>query len=406
VTDPLGLTYIAGILWGYVLFYLWDRASRKRGFLLLLFSPLVLIVVLRYSGTDTYNVYEAVLWRTFLMGLPTGFEAGSDALFRLLLGLTGSPVWAVRGVGVFFCLLLAVFLWRSDSLERRFFFLLYVPAFFFPHGMMTLRTGLALALILLAWQEMRRGRAVPALGFATLAPLFHTSALVAMGLLAVGEFWRWGRRGLWALGLLALLGLVLIGFDAERLVNKVHFYLGPGEEARNFLILTPQAPGGSRTLMVALILGGLLLTPISLRKKLLAVALLGGATALFQGLAYVTGFGGVRLLELVAFTAPLVALRLTEGLSEKEIRRFILTLALAGALGGAFNQKNFWEDWGGRISGSLSPFIPYHTVWNYDPCPPSSYHRPREEGICPTLTPSPTSFFLVLDPSLLGQYPW
>ncbi len=306
-------------------------------------------MVLRYSGTDTYNVYEAVLRRTFLMGLPTGFEAGSDALyalFRLLLGLTGSPVWAVRGLGALFCLLLAVFLWRSDSLERRFFFLLYVPAFFFLHGMMTLRTGLALALLLLAWQEMRRGKAVPALGLAALAPLFHTSALLVMGLLAVGEFWRWGRRGLWALGFLALLGLVLVGFDAERLVNKVHFYLGPGEEARNFLTLTPQAPGGSRTLMVGLILGGLLLTPISLRKKLLAVALLGGATALFQGLAYVTGFGGVRLLELAAFTAPLVVLRLTEGLGEKEFHELTLALVLAGGLGGAFNQKNFWEDWG------------------------------------------------------------
>ncbi len=78
MTDPLGLSYIAGILWGYVLFYLWNQVSRKRGFLLLLFSPLVLIVVLRYSGTDTYGVYEVALWHTFRTGLPTGFGAGSD----------------------------------------------------------------------------------------------------------------------------------------------------------------------------------------------------------------------------------------------------------------------------------------------------------------------------------------
>jgi len=49
VTDPFGLTYIAGIPWGYVLFYLWEGVPSRRGFLLLLFSPLVLFVVLRYS---------------------------------------------------------------------------------------------------------------------------------------------------------------------------------------------------------------------------------------------------------------------------------------------------------------------------------------------------------------------
>jgi hypothetical protein len=401
----LGLTYIAGILWGYLLFYLWEKVPRRRGLLLLLFSPLVLVVVLRYSGTDTYN-YEVALWHTFRTGLPAGFEAGFDALARSLLGLTGSPVWAVRGVGVLFGFLLALFLSRSDPLERRFFFLIFVPAFFFPYGMNALRAGLALALLLLAWQEMRRGRPVPALGLAALAPLFHTSALVAVGLLAVGELGRWGRRGLLALGLLALLGLGLLGIEGKRLVDKAYSYLGPGGDARGSLVLTPEAPGASRTLMVVLVLGGLLLTPIPLPKRLLAVALLGGATVLFQGAAYMAGFAGVRLLELAAFATPLVALRLAEGLSERELRGLTLALVLAGGLGGAFNQKNFWEDWGGRQTGTLTPFIPYRTVWNHDPCPPSPYHRPREEGVCPTLTPSPTSFLPVLDPSLLGRYPW
>jgi hypothetical protein len=377
------LTYIAGILWGYVLFYLWERVPRRRGFLLLLFSPLVLVVVLRYSGTDTYGVYEVALWHTFRPGLPTGFEAGFDALARSLLGLTGSPVWVVRGVGVLFGFLLALFLSRSDPLERRFFFLLYVPAFFFPYGMNALRAGLALALLLLAWQEMRRGRAVPALGLAALAPLFHISALVAVGLLAVGELWRWGRKGLLVLGLLALLGLSLLALEGDRLVEKVHLYLGLGGEESGPSVLTPEAPGASRTLMVALVLGGLLLTPIPLPKRLLAVALLGGATVLFQGVAYMAGFAGVRLLELITFATPLVALRLAEGLSERELRGLTLALVLAGGLGGAFNQKNFWEDWGGRQTGTLTPFIPYHTVWNHDPCPPSSYYPLREGGLCP-----------------------
>jgi hypothetical protein len=397
VTDPLGLTYIAGILWGYVLFYLWERVPRRRGFLLLLFSPLVLVVVLRYSGTDTYGVYEVALWHTFRTGLPTGFEAGFDALARSLLGLTGSPVWAVRGVGVLFGFLLALFLARSDPLERRFFFLLYVPAFFFPYGMNALRAGLALALLLLAWQEMRRGRAVPALGLAALAPLFHISALVAVGLLAVGELWRWGRKGLLALGLLALLGLSLLALEGDRLVEKVHLYLGPGGEEGGPSVLTPEAPGASRTLMVGLVLGGLLLTPIPLPKRLLAVALLGGATVLFQGAAYMAGFAGVRLLELAAFATPLVALRLAEGLSERELRGLTLALVLAGGLGGAFNQKNFWEDWGGRQTGTLTPFIPYRTVWNHDPCPPSPYYPLREGGLCPVLE--------LQSPALLSPYP-
>ena len=394
--DPLGLVYVVGILWGYALFLFWERAPERRGVFLLLFSPLVLLLVLRYSGTDTYN-YELALWHTLRTGLPTGFEVGFDALARSLLHLTGSPVAAVRGVGVLFGLLLVLFLWRSDSLERRFFFLLFLPAFFFPYGMNALRAGLVLALLLLAWQEMRRGRGLSALGLAALAPLFHTSALVAVGLLAVGELWRWGKKGLLALGALALLGLSLLALEGDRLVGKVHLYLGPGGEEGGPSVLTPEAPGASRTLMVGLVLGGLLLTPIPLPKRLLAVALLGGATLLFQGAAYVAGFAGVRLLELAAFATPLVALRLTEGLGRRGLRWLTLALVLAGVLGGAFNQKNFWEDRGGRQTGTLTPFIPYRTVWSHDPCPPSSYHRPREEGICPTP---------VLDPSLLGRYPW
>jgi hypothetical protein len=68
-------------------------------------------------------------------------------------------------------------------------------------------------------------------------------------------------------------------------------------------------------------------------------------------------------LELAAFATPLVALRLAEGLSEKELRGLTLALVLAGGLGGAFNQKNLWEDRGGRLTGTLTPFIPYRTVW-------------------------------------------
>jgi hypothetical protein len=242
VADPLGIVYIVGILWGYALSLLWERVSEKRSLLLLLFSPLLLLVVVRYSGTDTYG-YEVDLWHTLRTGLPTGFEVGFDGLARFLLHLTGSPVVAVRGVGVLFGLLLLLFLWRSDSLERRFFFLLFVPAFFFPYGMNALRAGLALAILLLAWQEMRRGRALPALGLSALAPLFHNSALVAVGLLAVGELWHWGRKGLLAFGLLALLGLSLLVLEGDRLVEKVHLYLGPGGEEGGPSVLSPQATG-------------------------------------------------------------------------------------------------------------------------------------------------------------------
>jgi hypothetical protein len=123
--------------------------------------------------------------------------------------------------------------------------------------------------------------------------------------------------------------------------------------------------------MVGLVLGGLLLSPISPRKKLLAVALLGGATALFQGLAYVTEIGGVRLLKLAAFAAPLVALRLAEGLNEREIRRLTLALALAGVLGRVFNQKNFWEDWGGEADGDPNPL--YSLPYGVEPRPLPSF---------------------------------
>jgi hypothetical protein len=125
--------------------------------------------------------------------------------------------------------------------------------------------------------------------------------------------------------------------------------------------------------MVGLVLGGLLLTPIPLPKRLLAVALLGGATVLFQGAAYMAGFAGVRLLELAAFATPLVALRLAERLSERELRGLTLALVLAGGLGGAFNQKNFWEDWG-EADGDPNPL--YSLPYGMEPRPLPSFLLP------------------------------
>lgn len=378
--------YVLGLLWAYLLFLWAERGPpSRRGYLLLggLALPLAL-ALFRYSGTDTY-AYEHSLWSSFSQGVPTGFEPGFDLLARGLMALTGSEVLTVRLLALAFTGLLALFLWRADPVERYFLFLFFIPAFFYQYSMNAVRAGLALALVLLAWQGLRRGKWGVALGFGGLAPAFHYSAFVILLPLVLLEALR--LRPALALGVAVASTLplsLLLLVEWEYFLSKLLLYLPQILGTLQAMGEAQGLPGGSRTLMMGMLILGLLASPVHWGKKLVGGGLLLLLAGGSQALAMVS-MAGLRLLELASFVAPLAAIRLHDLDGRAVQRGFVLLMALAGLLGGVFFFRQQARDWGGRFTGSPTPFFPYQTVFRFNPCPPSFYYPKASPRNCPFL---------------------
>ncbi|MEN2981532.1 MAG: EpsG family protein [Thermus sp.] len=376
--------YILGLAWAY-LFFLWAERSPPSRARTLWLAGLALpfaLAFFRYSGTDTYALYEQIAWNSFSQGVSTGLEPGFDLLVRALMALTGSEVLTVRLLALLFTGLLALFLWRADPTEGRFLFLFFVPVFFYQYSMNAVRAGLALALVLLAWQSLRRGKWGSALGLSGLALTFHYSAFVVLLPLGLVEGLR--LRKPVALGIATtflLVAVLLFLLEREYFLNKLLLYFSQiqGVQATGE---GQGLPGGSRTLMVGMLLLGLLGSPVSWGKKLagggLLLLLAGGS----QAVALVS-VAGTRLLELSALVAPLVIIRFHDLDAKRVQRGFILLMALTGLLGGAFFFRQQLRDWGGRFTGTPTPFFPYQTVFQFNPCPPSYYYPQASPRNCP-----------------------
>lgn len=388
------IPYSVALLWAYSAYFALGRVPPQVQALVLLLGllPLVLLATLRYSGTDT-TMYEYALWVALDSGRPTGFEPGFDWLARGLTILTGSEVVGVRLIALTYSLLLAVFAYRADQVERHLLFLFYIPAFFFQYGMNAVRAGLALAFILLAWQSLRRGNKASAGVLALLASLFHISALVIVFPVAIPEVLvrvdpRWQTVARWLL-LAGALAALLLGW--ERLHDKFEFYTTLANQEH----FDPMR-GASRTLMVLLVSLGLLLAPLRPFSKALGLALVWSIALPSQLIATVSE-AGPRLLEISALLAPLLAIRLHDLDRQRVSKTFLALLLVAGLIGGGFFFRQQLRDWGGQYSGSPTPFFPYRTVFQHNPCPPSSYYPFASLRNCPFLDPqkNPDSLHLL-----------
>lgn len=372
------MPYVLGLLWVYLLF-LWTerRNPAKSRYLLLggLVFPL-LLAVFRYSGTDTYPIYEQILWRSFSEKTSTGLEPGFDFLSRFLMALTGSEVFTVRFLAVIFTGLLGLFVWRADPTERYFLFLFFFPSFFYQYGMNTIRSGLALALILLAWQSLRRDKWGVALGLGGIALTFHYSALLVLLFLGLVEGLRLRKAvALRASVVFLLVASLLFLMEREYFLSKLSLYLTQIQAIQNL-------PGASRSLMVALLALSLLASPLSREKKVLGGGLLLLFTGASQAIALIS-VAGARLLELASFIAPLAIIRLHDLEGRAVQRGFLLLLVLAGLLGAIFFFRQQARDWEGRFTGSSTPFFPYRIVFQHNPCPPSFYYPQASPRNCP-----------------------
>lgn len=353
------MVYIAGWLlsyWGAMLWYMGLRSK-------LVFLPALLyvtiVIVIRYSGTDTFGIYEQLLGQ-LLRGeqslFLSGWEPAFVAVSEIFLHITQSEVWSVRAIGLLFMATLTLFYMRADKTEQKVFFLYLFPAFVYQLGMNAIRFGLAFAFILLGWQALRRGKFWAYVVLSLTATLFHYSAAVIALLLFLLEI-NLKRPAVVAGATVFLVGLLLLAVSRQE-------YL----EAKLFLYADYASPsvwsGLSRSFAVTTILFGFIM-PFDVRRMKVATLLLM-LTLLGQGLALFS-YAGLRILDILAASTPLVLLRWLDRNGLAPSKAFWLGLTLAGIASCFFLYRNFLSDYDGQLTGTLTPFLPYRTVFNYNP---------------------------------------
>lgn len=349
------MVYITGWFLSYLT--LWLRWVGIRAKFPALFALLFIgvIITIRNSGTDTHS-YEIWLSSVKSDTNTLSLEPGFALVAELLLRLTGSEVWALRGIGVLFTLFLIVYWLRSDRYELNLITLYFIPAFVFQYGMNAVRAGLGLTLLLLAWQCLRRNKKRCFLVLALTSITFHYSMILPALLLAVPELKVKTRRQLLLLSFLILAALALAFLQQDYILAKLELYSSSKSPS--------SASGLSRITMLASLLLGLGVLPF--KTKLRAWAVIFGLGVFFQGLAFVS-YAGLRFLDLVAFTTPLVLLREFDHAKKHPGQSFWWGVGIAGIIGAVFFLRNALADYNGQLTGTLTPFLPYRTV--FDPWP-------------------------------------
>ncbi|WP_158539598.1 EpsG family protein [Meiothermus sp. QL-1] len=361
--------YILGLATSYLSIALWQlRVLVNRVVFSLPILFIGLIIVFRYSGTDTYGIYENIL-KSILEGqeseLLSGLEPGFVTLSKISLWITGSEIWALRFIGLIFILLVLGFIVRADKLEIKFAFLYFIPLLIYQYGMNAVRAGLALALTLLAWQALRRGNWALFGFLGTVSLLFHYSIALVLGLILLGEILRASPK-------LPRLIVILLGFTTITsllLLTRWDYF-----ESKITLYSDYESPyaysGLSRTGIILLIWVLFLIAVVNKTKTtftpvIRTFTLVVLPSLIFQGLALVS-YAGLRLLELMTFVVPLVLIRELDH-TKKAGKTFWVGLALAGLIGAGFVYRSFLVDYNGQLTGTLTPFLPYRTIFDYKP---------------------------------------
>jgi len=350
------MPYLLGWLLNYLATAFWYLRVGTKAIFVVPFLFVCFMIVFRNSGTDT-AAYESI-FRAIAAEELTGFlkdlEPGFILLAKGLTFLVPSEVWAVRAVGVVFIGLLAWYLFRADTVETKLLMLFFIPVMAYPYGMNGLRAGLGMAVFLLAWQSLRRGKWKKFIGLSILSVLFHYSLAIAFVLVVLGEIRLSKPRSAFLLSLPVLMMALLLLLRWEYFVSKLVAYLSTA---------SPSAwSGTSRVVLIGVTYGGYVLASrmASSTKNFVLILLV---TSLFAGITHIS-YAGLRLLDILTFVIPLMVIREYDRRRKMPGTVFWLGLFLSGFLGMLFAYRNFASDYNGQLSGSPTPFLPYRTVFD------------------------------------------
>jgi hypothetical protein len=298
-------------------------------------------------GTDT-GFYEDVFARILAGNSEWIWEGAFGALGVLLCEASGSVEIGVRLVSLVFFALLAIFLYRADQDEAAILTGYILPVYGYQLSMNTLRVGIAMALLLVVVQALRRGPSYARAAGLLLPVLFHFSSAIASGFIVLAGL-RISLKGvLAAIAALGIIGLILFNVQ-EYLLAKQDLYAAS--------ISPSELSGLSRLILLALLGLGIIYgaLPFSSKSHLLLLLLICiGAIHGISGNSLATP----RLLELLAFCFPASAL-LVYGQHGTALDSSFKTMACcAGAFGAVAVARNFLEE----AAQGNTPFLPY-TTW-------------------------------------------
>ena len=354
------MVYILGWSIAYLAWLLWEvRVFRHK---LVYFLPMVYflaVIVLRYSGTDTHsyeNIFRALIEGdsgTFISGLEPGFVL----MARLVLSISPSEVEGVRVIGAIFVCLLWLYLLRADSVEFRFFALYFLPLHIYQYGMNAVRVGLASAMLMLAWQALRRGDLRLFLLVGGAGVCIHYSLAVPFLLLIIYEYRRFDLRTV-------VISSVLVTVFAVLVIARSDYFLGKLDT-----YVTASSPstfsGVSQTILITWVLIVFATSPLGFMGKTKVLVGVVIFAAAFQALAFFS-YAGIRFQDILKFVLPMLLIREFDRHSTCPPRLFWFGLFIAGLAGTVFAYRNFLADFDGQLTGSSTPFLPYRTVLDYN----------------------------------------
>ncbi len=296
-------------------------------------------------GTDT-SAYED----TFARILAGNSEWSSEGLFGAvglgLCALGGSVEMGVRLLSVLFFGLLAIFCFRANRDELLLLSAYVLPVFAYQYSMNTLRIGLALAVLLLAVQTLRRaqtGRNIAGL-FTPL--LFHYTSIIASCYLILSAV-RLNAK------VFAVAFVVGVGVMTVFYFTLQDYALGKVQVYETFFAPS-EASGLSRLIMVGIIIIAVVIGSLPVVSQIRFACISVILAAIFAAVTRDTA-GGLRLLDMLSFTLPLSALLAFASASRIADNYFKVGLCLAGILGAVAVGKNFLDEAG----YGNSPFVPY-----------------------------------------------
>ncbi len=304
-------------------------------------------------GTDTVDVYESMAGDLLSNGFAANIiEPGFRALLYGFARWTDSPQLAVRGIALVFAALLLAFAVRANKVESWYLFALFIPAFFIALSFNAERIGIACAILLLSLRDSRLGRPRRSMVLLFGSLLFHYSSVVILAHTWLVESRVHTKRFIVTAvaALLVATAFAYIGY--AYVLQKYTLYALSGYEAPGPL------SGLSQVAIVAIILAGLRHFHMErqLRQRTLWVTIALCVT--FWAITRYS-YAGLRLLDLLAFALPYSLLRAIARGDAMLTSRAKGVFVVAGFVGATFFLRNMLVE----PTTSVSPFIPYHFLW-------------------------------------------
>lgn len=351
------MEYIIGWLLNYFyIILLFSRRSIKRFYQFGVMSFFLILITLRDSGTDTQGIYEAMA-KAILSNQFSIWISGSELAFKELLSgflaLSRSPVWAVRLIGVVFILLLMFFITKSDKREFFWFITFFIPVFIYQYGMNAIRAGIAMGVFLVGFQYLRRDQVRSFLLLSLLTFFFHYSFVFVFFIISLFEFAKARVKNILYFIVSGLIIFSIVFIQKEYFLAKLDLYLDYKSPA--------VYSGFSRILISSFLLIGVLVGRLPHKEKIKLLTISIGIMFSLQLLTF-WSYAGLRLLELWVFVLSLLIIRAYDRTNTRLDARVQISFILAGFLGAIFFYRNMLSDWGGKMTGSTTPFLPYKTI--------------------------------------------